>query len=334
MKTFGDLLDSMNNQYTVSTVLGRLQALSKEERSEFRGWYRHAHRSSPDWFMKRLTSNFDLDALTADLYDRTYVTCGEVNSVAKNLRSVELCDIFLVFEDGMPEDLREQIRGFAYHLPSMGYVRPDWYITNLPSVPPTRLDEVSALLEGNGTDDFAVKTHFSYKYLCEIPSQFMVNVLGIKNFTERDIVLVKWAFTKVHVKDAWITASVLFGCNSPAQVSRQLDITETAVHSIIACTIRKVKELMGLNPDDNKLTRMSAVEREVSPRLFRTINKAVYFEDLIDPSTGYIKPSTSSVDLVEELLWYCHSHGYPNANIGWANGKGVVIYTKGSGTRA
>lgn len=332
MKTFGTILESTGYK-DAALLLGKLRAMSEDERSAVQVWGIRKHPPEFDLPLPALASRYDIDGLTSKLYDREYVTCDEVQAVTVNLNGLAVSEIFTLFNDYIPANICERLRGFQYTLPSMAFVRPDSYILNLIHVPASRVYEVSAALERGSTDTWAVHVHFGSGSTGEIPHTFMVNTLGLKNYSERDLVLVKWAFTKVHVKDAWLTATVLFNVMSIHDAAECMHMTETAVHGIVVCTLKQIKELMGLRPDDER-TPMSVVERQVSKRLFRTINKAAYFEDLIDPELNGIKPSTSSVELVEELLRYCQEHGYTEAYISWVNGKGVVIYMEGSGKRA
>lgn len=328
MNTFGELLEYMGSEYRAEYVLGSLRGLDAAERKHFINWCHAPHRSVNFWFMSSLRGSFDMTPVCKQVVDRDYVTTKELLQVCERIRAFGVEQVFDLFEEPLRAHTLLAIRRQHYHLPSTSLARPDWYASNLASVPPARLQEAADALESGATDMFAVQTHFAYQNTHGIPCGFMVNTLGLKNFTERDLLLCSWAFTKVHVKDGWAVTQRMFNNKSIDWIADVLQEAGRDVENIIAYTIRTIQKEMGLGVTKD-LTPMSVVEREVSPRLFRTINKAAFFEDLIDPSNNTIKPSTSSVELVEELCAYCRGHGYESAEVGWAPKKGVTIFLDG-----
>ena len=326
MKTFGDLLMFMGKDYKDIEVLGALSTLSYPEREQFLEWAKCANREF--WFMHNVHSPYWYIPVAKQVVDRDYVCVYELLEVANNCHKLELSEVFELFELPAHNSLLYKLRGNkVYHLPEQLFVRPDYYAGVLAMQDYANIPRISGALERSEFDEQVTKAFMGRPSIL-VPAKFMTDVLGLKNFTERDMLLVSWAFTKVHVEDAWITLQHYFNDISTGKLSQITDIREDDIRAIISYTMRTVRIRMAL-PGYTETTPMTDVKDRVSVRLYRTINKMPFFEDLIDYKTMTIKPNTNSVELTEELCSFCKNNGWPDAKMDWLPGVGAVVALEG-----
>ena len=326
MKTFGDLLMFMGKDYRDIDVLGALSTLSYPEREQFLNWAKSPNKKF--WFMDNVHSPYWCIPIAKQVVGRDYVCVHELLQVARSFHNLELSDVFELFELPAHNHLLYKLRGHKeYHLPDRILARPDFYAGVLAIQDYDSLITISDTLESGDIYEHVVAAFTKHPEII-VPAKFMTDVLGLKNFTERDMLLVSWAFTKVHVEDAWITIQHHFKGVSTGKLSQITSIREDDIRAIISYTMRTVRVRMAL-PGYTETTPMADVKDKISVRLYRTINKMPFFEDLIDYKTMTIKPNTNSVELSEELCAYCKSNGWPDAKMDWLPGVGAVVALEG-----
>ncbi len=279
----------------------------------------------------------DIDWIAREVYDTDSLFTEERQGMYRALMKMDIYNIWRVLNHSI--ELPYATRLFrrtmfgtsTYHLPDFTNLHWDAYALRVGALSYLQMSCLSNVIE---RDKEEPSKYLSAVNLINMPAgdydamkAFTHDYMGVHQVNIDDILRVLYAFTRIHVYDAWLASryAILGTDLATAKDSNQ-------VVNRVSSVVRKLREAAGYLPAQETL--IMDIVGVISERLYACIKKAGTLEELIEYPSGTVQFHSQSPALMEELLLVYRTHGYPNAYIGWRDGVGPRIYVNGGANNA